>query len=163
MSMNTKHILFVTAGLSVACFGGPAVQIEQDPDIPSTRWQGSISSPPSLAGAVQMGGTAWMATGNQANQTRVHIELANASPGGTHPWAVQRGRCGASGALFGTPGEYEPIEVNDDGRASVTADIPMILPRDGEYSVEVLASPTNRELVVACANLAPPIQRGDFN
>jgi hypothetical protein len=39
----------------------------------------------------------------------------------------------------------------------------MILPRDGEYSVEVLASPTNRELVVACANLAPPIQRGDFN
>jgi hypothetical protein len=39
----------------------------------------------------------------------------------------------------------------------------MTLPRDGSYSIEVLASPTNRDLVVACANLAPPIQGGDFN
>jgi hypothetical protein len=161
--MNTKHILFAAAGLSVACFGGPAVEIDQDPEIPSTRWQGSITSPPNLAGAVQMDGTAWMASGDETNETRVHIEIANASPGGTHPWEVQRGRCGSSGDPFGSPGDFEPIEVDDDGQATVTADIPMSLPRDGEYSIEVLASPSNRDLVVACANLAPPIQGGDFN
>jgi hypothetical protein len=88
--MNTKYILFAAAGLTVACFGGPAVEINQDPDIPATRWQGSITSPPNLAGAVQMDGTAWMASGDETNETRVHIEIANASPGGTHPWEVQR-------------------------------------------------------------------------
>ena len=156
--MNTKHILFAAAGLSVACFGGPAVEIEQNPEIPAIRWQGPISSPANLAGAVQISGTAWMASGENPNETRVHVQLQNASPGGTHPWGVQRGRCGTSGIAFGSSDDFEPIEVNDGGRAEVTAEIPMALPREGEYSIEVLASPTNRDLVVACANLAPPVR-----
>jgi hypothetical protein len=160
--MKTTHLLFAAAGLSLGCFGGPAVEIDETPDIPPERWQGALTSPPNLAGAVQMGGTAWMATGEETNETRVHIELANAAPGGTHPWEIQRGRCGSDGDLFGSPDDYEPIEVDDDGRATASTDIEMSLPRDGEYSVEVLASPSNRDLVVACANLAPPVQRSDF-
>ncbi|MGE0158885.1 MAG: hypothetical protein AB7T31_05690 [Gemmatimonadales bacterium] len=161
--MNTKHLIFAATALSLACSGGPAVEINETPEVPAERWQGPITSPPNLAGAVQMEGTAWMATAEESNQTRVHIEIANAAPGGRHPWEIQRGRCGSSGDLFGSPADYEPIEVNDDGQATMTTEIPMSLPRDGEYSVEVLASPANRDLVVACANLAPPIQRGDFN
>ena len=160
--MKTTHMLFAAVGLSVACFGGPAVEIDETPDIPATRWQGSITTPPNLAGAVQIGGTAWMATADRTNETRVHIEIANAAPGGTHPWVVQRGRCGAEGDLFGSADDYEPIEIDRDGQATVTTEVAMSLPRDGEYSVEVLASPENRDLVVACANLAPPIQGGDF-
>ena len=161
--MKTKHImLFAGALLSGACFGGRAVQIDENPDLPATRWQGSITSPPNLQGAVQMGGTAWMAPGEENNETRVHIEIANAAPGGTHPWEVQRGLCGADGDMFGSADDYEPIEIGNDGQASETAELDISLPRDGEYSVEVLASPTNRDLVVACANLAPPVQRGDF-
>lgn len=156
------HLLFAAAWLSAGCFGGPAVEIDETPDVPTQRWQGSITTPPNLSGAVQMDGTAWMATGAETNQTRVHIEIANAAPGGTHPWEVQRGRCGMEGDLFGSPDDYEPIEIDRDGEATVTTEIPMSLPRDGEYSVEVLASESNRDLVVACANLAPPLQSGDF-
>ena len=161
--MNTKHILLAAAGLSMACAGGPAVEIDQDPDIPATRWQGPVTTPPNLAGAVQMDGTAWMAGGDATNETRVYLEIENAAPGGTHPWSVQRGRCGAGGSLFGTPDDYEPIEIDDDGSAAVSTEVEMGLPRDGEYSVQVLASPTNTDLVVACANLAPPVSRSDFN
>lgn len=161
--MNTKHILFAAVGLSMACAGRPAVQIDPNPEIPTERWQGAIATPPNLAGAVQMDGTAWMAGGEAANETRVHLEIENAAPGGTHPWAVQRGRCGSGGALFGTPDDYEPIEIGDDGSATVSTDVEMTLPRDGEYSVQVLASPANTDLVVACANLAPPVQRSNFD
>jgi hypothetical protein len=155
--MNTKHILFAALALSIACFGGPAVEIDQDPEIPATRWQGAIMTPPSLAGAVQISGTAWMASGESANETRVHVEIENALPGGAHPWRMQRGRCGSSGIPFGSSGDLEPIEVDDDGRAAATADIPVALPRDGEFSIALLASATNRDLVVACGNLAPPV------
>jgi len=160
--MKTQQIVLAAAALSVACFGGPAVEINETPDIPATRWQGAITSPPNLQGAVQMDGTAWMASGEENNQTRVRIEIENAAPGGTHPWEVQRGRCGSEGDLFGSPDDYEPIEIDDDGQAAVTAELDMSLPRDGEYSVEVLASAANRDLVVACANLAPPVQGSDF-
>ena len=160
--MKTTHLLFAAAGLSMACFGGPAVEIDETPEIPAERWQGSITTPPNLAGAVQMNGTAWMASGDATNETRVYIELENAAPGGTHPWVVQRGQCGSEGDLFGSPDDYEPIEIDDDGEATLTTEISMSLPRDGQYSVEVLASENNRDLVVACANLAPPVQRGDF-
>jgi hypothetical protein len=156
-SMDTKHIVFAAVALSAACFGGPAVEINQDPEIPASRWQGAIMSPASLAGAVQIDGTAWMASGEGANRTRVYIEIGNAAPGGTHPWQVQRGRCGSAGTLFGSPADFEPIEVNGDGEGRATAEVELALPREGEYSVEVLAAPTNRELIVACGNLAPPV------
>jgi hypothetical protein len=159
--MKTQHMVLAAAALSVACFGGPPVEIDETPELPATRWQGAITSPPNLQGAVQMDGTAWMASGDE-NETRVHIEIENAAPGGTHPWEVQRGRCGGDGDLFGSADDYETIEIDDDGEATVTVELDERLPRDGEYSVEVLASPTNRDLVVACANLAPPVQRGDF-
>ena len=155
--MITKHILFTTTALSAACFGSPAVEINQDPEIPAVRWQGVVQSPASLAGAVQIAGTAWMASGDDANETRVHVEIENAAPGGTHPWQVQRGRCGSAGSLFGSPADFEPIEVEDDGQGTADAEIDMVFPRNGDYSVEILASATNRQLVVACANLAPPV------
>jgi hypothetical protein len=161
--MSTKHTLFAAVGLSMACAGGPAVEINQNPDVPAERWQGAIASPPNLAGAVQMDGTAWMAAGDAANETHVQVEIENAAPGGTHPWVVQRGRCGSQGSLFGTPDDYEPIQVGDDGSAEVSTDVEMTLPMDGEYSVQVLASPTNMDLVVACANLAPPVRDNAFD
>src|SRR5688572_1565635 len=144
--MHTKHILFAAVALSAACFGGPAVEIDQDPEIPAVRWQGAIMSPASLAGAVQIDGTAWMASGEDPNETRVHVEIENAAPGGTHPWQVQRGRCGSAGSLFGSPADFEPIEVDDDGQGTSTAEIEMAFPRDGDYSIEVLASAANRQL-----------------
>lgn len=160
--MTTRRAWFAAVGLSAACMGGPAVQIEQDPEIPAIRWQGPVTSPPGLAGAVQIDGTAWMASGDSFDETRVHLEIENAAPGGRHPWSVQRGRRGDQGALFGSYEDYTPVEIGDDGGATVNANVPFTLPREGEYSVHLLASPSNRDLVVACGNLAHPV-RNDFD
>jgi hypothetical protein len=49
------------------------------------------------------------------------------------------------------------LKVNDDGRAS--ADVTLSgtpFPTSGTYAIEILASPTNQELVIACGNFAPP-------
>lgn len=158
MIMNMRRAAALTAiTLVPACSIGQAVQMGDSGALPSSRWQAAMSSPPSLDGAVEMAGMAWMANGEQANTTRIEIEIENAAPGGEHPWEVRQGRCGSDRGLFGSSGDYEPLEVGGDGRATASATVQQVLPSSGDYSVSVFAAPTNRDLVVACGNLAPPI------
>lgn len=133
----------------------------QSDDLPGNRWQGTVSSPPTLEGVVEMTGTAWMAEGEESdNTTVVQVAIQNATPGGVHPWEARRGRCGSSWGVLGDSTAYERLEVSNQGRASASATVNEPFPETGEYSVAILASPSNRELVVACANLAPPVAGG---
>lgn len=154
--MNTRHaipVLMIT--LLSACWGQQAVQLHGS-DAPTRRWTAAMTTPPDLSGAVEMEGSAWMAAA-EGDNTQVQVTIQNAAPGGTHPWQVQRGRCGADRGVFGSAADYDPLEVGGNGEASATAILEEPLPTSGEYSVAVMASPTNRDLVVACGNLAPPI------
>ena len=154
--MTIKHAVpILTIVLLPACGGGPAVQLNGS-DLPTQRWNATMTSPPDLSGAVEMDGSAWMAEA-EGEATQIRVSIQNAAPGGTHPWQVQRGRCGADLGVFGSAADYDPLEVGGDGQASETAIIEEPLPATGDYSVTVMASPTNRDLVVACGNLAPPI------
>lgn len=155
MNIKKTTALAAMAGL-FACGGNQAVQLNEASEVPTTRWHATMNTPPTLAGAVQMTGTAWMAEA-QDTTTRVQISLENAAPGGHHPWMVQRGRCGADRGLFGDASSYEPLAVDDDGTASASAIVRERVPTSGTYSVAVLASPSNQDLVVACGNLAPPV------
>ena len=58
------------------------------------RWHANLASPAELAGAAQMNGTASMAPGPKRGTTNVTLNLANASPGGLHPWEARLGPCG---------------------------------------------------------------------
>lgn len=160
--MNTKHVAaFLALGLALACGGNQAVRMNESSDLPGTRWQGTVSSPPNLDGAVEMSGTAWMAEAEGSDgTTQVRVSISNAAPGGVHPWAVRHGQCGSDRAVFGESASYEPMEVEDNGRATASAMVNEPLPAGGEHSVAIMASPTNRELIVACANLAPPVSAG---
>jgi hypothetical protein len=111
-----------------------------------------------LAGAVQMNGSASMAPTPDGSKTMVSIVLANASPGGHHPWSVQQGQCGtgADQGMFGKSDEYKTLDVASGGAAKGEASIPLVTPASGDYFVVVRASPLNWETVVACGNLAPP-------
>ena len=122
----------------------------------NTRWHASLASPADLAGAVQMNGSATMAPGAQDGSTTVSLSIANASPGGIHPWAVHRGQCSADDGMFGPAEAYEPVKIDNDGRGSAVATIPFETPTTGMYFVSVRASAANGETVVACGNLAPP-------
>ncbi len=135
-----------------------AVEVSSvDPSL-NTRWHANLATPANLAGVVQMNGSASMAPGANNSKTNVVLNLANAAPGGVHPWAVHLGQCGADDGVFGPPEAYKPVSVGNDGRGSATATIPIQTPTEGSYFVSVRASAANADMIVACGNLAPPTQ-----
>lgn len=122
----------------------------------NSSWHARIASPADLAGAVQMNGSASMAPGEKRGTTEIVLRLGNTSPGGVHPWAIHLGQCGADEGVFGALDNYSPLLVGSDGRGMSSATVPLNTPTTGNYFVNVQASPANRELIVACGNLAAP-------
>jgi len=133
-----------------------AVEVSSSDANLNTRWHGTLASPANLAGVVQVSGTATMVPGGDAQSTRVSLELANASPGGEHPWGLHRGQCDRDEGLVGDRSSYKNVKVGSDGKAGATANVAIHTPTSGRYAVRVTASPTNTDMIIACANLAPP-------
>jgi hypothetical protein len=153
----------IVAGLTVlgftlvSCGGHQAVEINPDAQSVSTRWNATLSAPPELAGVSDIRGQGWMAADpKDPGQTRAHVEVSNAVPGGQHPWHVHRGQCGSDQGVFGPADAYKPLKVSGDGRASENATLSVSLPKSGSYFVNVHASAKNMSTIVACGNLAPP-------
>jgi hypothetical protein len=136
----------------------PVVRVTTHDANVNARWHGTLTSPASLAGAVQMTGQVSMSPGGSPGNTSVALLLANASPGGLHPWQLHRGQCGSDDGVFGTAAVYATLKVDESGRASSTANVPLVMPSDGRYFVKVGASAANPETIVACGNLAAPTQ-----
>lgn len=136
----------------------PDVQVRTSDVNVNSRWHGELTSPSNLAGAVQMNGQISMTPDRNADRTNVALVLANASPGGQHPWQVHRGQCGADDGVFGSASDYKTLKVDDHGRASATATVPIVMPREGSYFVSVGASEANPTTIVACGNFAAPTQ-----
>jgi hypothetical protein len=161
--MSTPRLFAVTLAVvaTAACnpFNrGQAVEMTTADATLNTRWHANLASPASLSGAVQMNGSASMAPDENGTHTIVSLDLANATPGGVHPWGMHRGQCGAGGdqGVFGPDNAYKVMEVDADGTAKGKATISMEIPRSGDYFVVVRASNANLGTVVACGNLAPP-------
>ena len=135
---------------------GSAVEVSTKDENLNSRWHASLATPAELAGAVQMNGTASMAPATKTGNTTVVLELANATPGGLHPWQLHRGQCGADQGVFGDADLYHAAKVGGDGHASSLANVPLTTPTTGSYFVVVRASAANNAMTVACGNLAPP-------
>ncbi|MBA3892359.1 MAG: hypothetical protein H0X69_01500 [Gemmatimonadales bacterium] len=141
----------------VACGGGRNVEIDPNRDVGGTRWNATIAPSPQMAGALQVRGMGWMGTRDgDSSRTRAFVSIANAVPGGEHPWHVRVGRCGSDRGIFGPAEAYKPLRVGGNGRAESTADVPVMVPRSGEYFISVHASANNLRTIIACGNLAPP-------
>ena len=149
-------LLLATLPLAAGCAGSRAVEIKTSEYPLSARWTADVATPPELSGVVQIHGSAWMAPVPEQQQTRVTINLANATPGGVHPWGVYYGRCGSAGGVVGDSTAYQPLEVSGSGKVSETAMLSRDIPSAGAFVVRVLASKDNRGTVIACGNLAPP-------
>jgi hypothetical protein len=147
----------VVLGIALACGGRQAVEINPAAQSTASRWNGTLSAPPELAGVSDIQGQGWMmADAKDQGQTRAHAEVSNAVPGGKHPWHVHRGQCGSDQGIFGPADAYKPLDVEDNGRASETALLPTPLPRSGSFFINIHASARNMSTIVACGNLAPP-------
>jgi hypothetical protein len=150
-------VLGLSVSLLSSCGGGrQPVEINPSQSV-AGRWNGTLTTPAQLAGALQIRGQAWMgADAENADRTRAQAEISNAAPGGVHPWHVHRGRCGSDQGIFGPADAYEPLEVDGDGRARASAELRVALPKTGSFFVNVHASKQNMSTIVACGNLAPP-------
>lgn len=115
-----------------------------------------LVSPANLAGAVQMQGSVSMTPGLHTADTRIALDLSNATPGGMHPWQIHSGQCGSDMGVFGSASDYPPLKVDDKGTASANATVGTAMPSQGSYYASVGASTANPETIVACGNLAPP-------
>jgi hypothetical protein len=150
--------LVIPAAAVVACnpfHRDPVTEVTRDVNM-NTRWTGTLSSPSSLVGAVQMNGTAIMQPNRNAANTDFDVNVANATPGGVHPWQVQRGQCGSTYGVVGPATAYGSIKVGDDGRGNGKATVSMVTPTTGNYFVVVKASAANSDLILACGNLSAP-------
>jgi hypothetical protein len=135
---------------------GQPVEVSTKDETLNSRWHANLATPADLAGAVQMNGSASMAPATTRGNTAVSLDLANATPGGLHPWQLHRGQCGADQGIVGSPALYPAAKVGRDGRATATATVPYNAPTTGSYFVLVRASAANDAVTVACGNLAPP-------
>jgi predicted small lipoprotein YifL len=143
----------------VSCGGKGPVEINPQEQVVANRWNATLATPSELAGATQVKGTGWMgADKDDPTETRAHVSLTNAVPGGEHPWHVHIGRCGADKGIFGPTEAYSPIKVESDGTALGDAELEVPMPASGEYFINVHASANNMRTIVACGNLAPPVR-----
>jgi hypothetical protein len=133
-----------------------AVEVSTKDENLNSRWHATLATPAELAGAVQMNGSASMAPGTKTGNTTVSLDLANATPGGLHPWQLHRGQCGADAGVVGSVAAYPAAKVGSDGHATASANLPLDTPTSGSYFVIVTASAANNAMIVACGNLAPP-------
>jgi hypothetical protein len=149
--------LLLSALAATGC--GHAVRINPKAEPVGNRWNASLATPAGLSGAIQVTGTAWMAPNEKdPSTTRVHVSIANASPGGLHPWHVHRGQCGTDQGIVGPPDSYHPLKVGGNGQAEDDVVLAIPLPKEGAYFVNVHASAANMNTIMACGNLAPPAQ-----
>ena len=157
MRANTAVSLIVSAFVLGSCGGRRPVEINADTQPVATRWNAVLSTRPGLAGIVDGHGQAWMgADPKDPSQSQAHVDVSNAVPGAKHPWHVHRGQCGSDQGIFGPADGYKSLKVESDGKASSTAVLPIPLPKNGDYFVNVHASASNMKTIVACGNLAPP-------
>jgi hypothetical protein len=155
---NMVPVLVLASAGCGALGGGSAVELGTVGAAAGSQWNATLSSPAAMAGVVQMTGMVSMAPSADGVGTIIALNLANASPGGLHPWEVRSGACGASSVstTFGSRDAYEALEVDSDGHANSTATIDARIPATGRYSAVIHASEANDRTIVACGNFAAP-------
>jgi hypothetical protein len=159
MSHRRLLLLAVSAFALTSCNpfrNESAVEVNTKDENLNSRWHANLATPANLAGAVMMNGSASMAPGTKTGNTTVSLALANATPGGLHPWQLHLGQCGSDKGVFGSADAYHAAKVGRDGRATSSATVPIETPTTGSYFVIVRASAANDAMTVACGNLAPP-------
>ena len=86
-------------------------------------------------------------------KTTISVNLANAMAGQRLPWHVHEGTCDNDMGIVGGASSYPVIVVASDGTASVNTVLNYTLDEAKDYIINVHASPTNLQTIVACGDL----------
>jgi hypothetical protein len=123
------------------------VDIESPARAGAEEWNGSLQ--PQTGYAVTGSFKAFVKDG----RTEVTVNVANASPGQQLAWHIHEGSCGNDRGIIGGASSYPPLVVGNNGAANGRANLTVSLDEAKDYFVNVHASPTNLETIVACGDL----------
>lgn len=157
----------ILAGLVVCLFAGPwacsTKRASQQLVSSDPRWTGVIRAVERRTGAVttsslpaMFNGTVLM-TRDEDNSTRSRIKilLSGPEPNRSMAWALLPDRCGTAGVPVLPVSLFHPLELGSNGRAEANVSVPIMLPTDGTYHVNVyIGNQAALSDVVACANLS---------
>jgi hypothetical protein len=149
-----RLILAVAAFAFVGCVRTHANEAtgEVDVDIETPwqkgeDWNGSLSA---RGGSAITGSfRAWVYEG----RTNISVNLANAMAGQRLPWHIHEGTCDNDMGIIGGAGSYPVLVVGNDGTASSNVILNASLDEAKDYFVNIHASPTNLQTIVACGDL----------
>lgn len=119
---------------------------DDDDDI--RRWEADLEGTPAFADVT---GTALASTGE--SRTNVTVTIAGAPVGGEHPWHIHTGTCATGGPILGNPAAYPFLVPTAGGQDTRSATIDEVLLSVQSYHVNVHASPTDLDTIVACGDL----------
>jgi hypothetical protein len=86
-------------------------------------------------------------------RTEVSVALNGAVPESTHPWHVHEGGCNSGGPIVGGATTYPALQVGSVGTASANVNLNLTLNEATDYYVDVHASLSDMETIVACGDL----------
>lgn len=109
-----------------------------------TTWQATFSA----TLAQPLSGRAAALT--QAGRTQATISIENADPDTEYDWRINRGSCGAPGALLGGTASYPPLLTGTGGSASAEAALSELFQPGDTFVVRVLTAAGSE---VSCATL----------
>ncbi len=88
------------------------------------------------------------------SRSRARITVSGSAQSVSLPWAILPGQCGTGSLPLMNVNSFQVIEVGSNGRGDLTTEIPLMLPTEGSYHVNVYW-PGGQQIdeVMTCANL----------
>jgi hypothetical protein len=133
--------------LAVLGCAGRGSQVQGEPAGPLRAVLRSVTAPVS--------GEAFVTPGTRPESFNVVLRIMGSEAGQQHPWHVHAGNCEAPGDVVGSVISYRPMAIRGDGQYNLEVTIDGHLQRGRAYHVDVHASPTQPDRIVACGNLLP--------
>ena len=109
---------------------------------------------PTNASGNRISGTVRLSPTNKEGELRAEIDIRGGNYQNKFPWVVRSGQCGERGEELGSPVNYRLIETKADGMARLNTTVRLTIPEGRTFHVDILAGPTQRDLVVSCGVLS---------
>ena len=119
-----------------------------------------VNTTPRLQGLIQprggsMSGEVNITPTERAGEFRARLTLRGSQAGQQHPWHVHTGRCDAMGPVVGSMIAYQVLQIRGDGNVDLNQTIRERLSPGQSYYVDVHASRSDMDRILACADLQP--------
>jgi hypothetical protein len=150
-----RHIILTFSSLALAgtlacASGGASSDAAAGGEVTTPRLQGILRP---RGGAIS--GEVSISPTGRAAEFRTVLTLRGSDAGQQHPWHVHRGRCDSQGPVVGSILAYPVLQIRGDGNVDLTQTIRERLEPGPSYYVDIHASRSNMDLIIACADLLP--------